>query len=150
MLNQWFKAVIDPRNTWKGTPADLVDLYKKIGVMIECCWIIKELGTYCPENWNDDPRPSKNKTSKDVGENYPFKIKELWDKPEDFLAKFFSTRNIEGYFRLLYNCLYHAFSKNQQDLYSDEEIIDFNNDLTLLVEAAYLIQKRKYTHKPKI
>ncbi len=150
LLNQWFKAVIDPRNTWKGAPAELLDFYKKIGVMIECCWIIKELGTYCPENWNDAPSPSKNTTSKDVGENYPFKIKELWDKPEDFLAKFYSRRNIEGYFRLMYNCLYHAFSKKHQDLYSDEEIIDFKNDLTLLVEAAYLIQKRKYTPKPKI
>ena len=146
-IDNWFSATLDVDMIWEGIPADLVDFYRKMGLMIECCWVIKELGPNYPNEWNDYNSYFSSKRACDVGEKHRFKLGEMKDKPENYLQLFFKGKNLNDYRHLLYECLYAALGNVEYEPFSDDEIKKFKRELIMLVEAAYLIQKAKYPNR---
>lgn len=143
-INTWFAAVLHTETVWEGVASDLIDFYRRIGLMIECCWVIKELGPNYPKEWNNYNSYFSSKRAKDVGDNHPFKLKELKEKPESYLQQFFRHRNLNDCRHILYECLYTSLGPIEYDPFTENEIKMFKKDLIMLLEAAYLIQKEKY------
>lgn len=143
-INTWFTAVLHTETVWTGVASDLVDFYRKIGLMIECCWVIKELGSNYPKEWNSYNSYFSTERAKDVGDKHPFKLKELKEKPENYLQQFFKQRTLNDCRHILYECLYTSLGPVEYDPFSEQDIKEFRRDLTMLMEAAYLIQKAKY------
>lgn len=143
-INTWIAAAMNVDIMWEGVPADLIDFYRRVGLMIECCWVIKELGPNYPKEWNSYNNYFSTRRARDVGENHPFRLKDLKDKPENYLQQFFKARNLNDCRHVLYQCLYAALGYDAYYPFCDDEIKTFKKDLIMLVEAAYLIQKAKY------
>lgn len=143
-INTWFAAVLQTEKIWEGMASDLVKFHKEIGLMIECCWVIKELGPNYPKEWNTYNTYYSRKRAPEAGEKHPFKLKELKNKPENYLLQFFKDNDLNSCRNLLYECLYTALGDIEYYPYDEKEIKEFQVDLIKLVEAAYLIQKSKY------
>lgn len=146
-INNWIEATLNIDKIWEGVPADLIDFYRSMGLMIECCWVIKELGPNYPKEWNNYNNYFSTKRASDVGEKHPFRLKEYKDKPEVYLQQFFRNRNLNDCRHILYECLYTALGHLENDPFSEDDIKTFKKDLIMLVEAGYLIQKAKYPNR---
>lgn len=147
-INKWFAATLDIDAIWTGIPADLIDFYQKTGLMMECCWVIKELGPNYPKQWNSINTYFSTKRAAESTEKHPYKLPEIMrDKPENYLQTFFVDTNLNNCRHLLLECLRAALGNVACYPFSVNEIKQFKRELIMLIEAAYLIQKQRYPNR---
>ncbi len=141
-IDRWIKFALDINSVWDGNPSDLVWYYHQIGELIECCWLIRELGSNYPAYWND--RNSNRKDSKEEPDYVYHLPKEFIEKPENYLTLFYEKITLNDYHHKIFECLHGALGHEGLIFYGEDEIQKFHQDLVLLTEAAYLIQKMKF------
>jgi hypothetical protein len=142
-IKVWMSSAVNRNKIWKGVASDLVWFYMEIGQLLECCWIIGELGPNYPEEWN--------RSMEDIGrkdrapDEEPTELpEEFITKPENYLHVFFKHNPLNNSRHFLFECLYYALGGNDCLFFSTKDIKEFQKKLILLTEAAYLIQKMKF------
>src|SRR5690606_3884606 len=100
-LGRWMKQVFNREQIWKGTPADLIDLFKDILHMTDCLWLIRQLGPNYPKNWNKSSTTYSFPQAPKPRENYKYKLlAKTVRRPENYLRDFFELYNLEYCFHM--------------------------------------------------
>lgn len=147
-INTWFAAVLSEEKVWEGVAAELIFFYKQLGTLMECCWVVKELGPNHPKEWNRIRTTSTKERAADVSDKHKFKLEVAHlKKPANYLQEFFAESNLNDYRYLLFECLYASLGKEVYYPFGPDEIKDFHIKLIKLVETAYLIQRKKFKNK---
>lgn len=144
-LDKWIRFACSSDKVWSEKPDVLVALFKDVCIITECCWAVHVQGPNYPENWDHTIAGYTRKRAKEPDADYKYKLPEsMIAHPENYLKDFFNNHTVNDIFDILFECLYTAFGHEEPYPYSFDEITNVAGECTCLLEAAYLIQKKKY------
>lgn len=144
-LDGWIKVVLNPGERWQKEPVDLLLLFRNFVLMADSLWLIRQLGSNYPREWNRSNTVCLDKHADVPDADYPYLLSgQLLKKPENYLRDFFDQYSLNDVFRLFFEAVVGAFGDSDFSITPPEEVMRFHQDSLRLLEAAFLIQAKKY------
>ncbi|PWG81975.1 hypothetical protein [Pararcticibacter amylolyticus] len=149
-LNQLFKTALDAGEEWKERPVELLYQLRTLVTLAECLWLIRQLGPNYPKDWNRDHTTYHGKQAAAPKPGYKYLLsEEMAGKPENYLPVFFDRYSLNEVFEMFFETTLAAMGDKSFPVSSAEELKEFHAAFLRLLEAAFLIQAKKYSPKKK-
>jgi len=144
-LDRSMKLALNADEVQKETPAELLNQLRTLVTMADCLWLIWQLGPTYPKTWNKSNTFFSGKHAAIPKPGYKYLLcDELVRSPENYLPIFFHKYTLNQVFLLFFESTLATMDSVSSPASSPREINEFHADFLLLLEAAFLIQAKKY------